>query len=402
MGAHNTADNALYALIERLYPICRSITGDGVRETLQILTENIPIEIHEVPSGTAVFDWTIPNEWNIRDAWIKGPGGDKIIDFRDNNLHILNYSEPVSARLSLEELKPHLHTIPEQPTLIPYKTSFYQRTWGFCMPHQQFESLTPGFLFSTHICHPSLANDNLSGISVLAFLARSLLDKANQYSYRFLFLPGTIGAITWLARNEEATGRIIGGLVASLLGNGDSFTYKRSRRANTEFDYLVQYALQKSDHPYQVKDFTPYGYDERQFCSPGFNLAVGNISRSEFGTFAGYHTSADNLSSVDPVTLDQSLEFFSTFVQVIETAEYFENQHDRGEPQLGKYGLYDSVGGHRSDTNDILAMLWVLNGSDGHQSLQSISAKSGIDLRDLRAAARRLIDVGLISNLRHG
>ena len=420
----------MYALMERLYPLCRSITGDGVRETLRILTDVIPIDIHEVPSGTRVFDWTVPDEWNIREAWIKGPGGDKIVDFADHNLHILNYSEPVSARLSLDELRPHLHTLPEQPAWIPYKTSYYNKTWGFCMPHEQLESLTPGpydvfidstlepgsltygellipgadereIFFSTHVCHPSLANDNLSGISVLAHLADSLLNQAHRYSYRILFLPGTIGAITWLARNEEAVGRIAGGLVASLLGNGDSFIYKRSRRGNTEFDFLVQYALQDSGYPYQLKDFTPYGYDERQFCSPGFDLAVGNISRREFGTFAEYHTSADNMSTVCHETLDQSLQFFSSIVQATETAEYFENRHGRCEPQLGKYGLYDSVGGYRSDTSDILAMLWVLNGSDGHQSLQSISVKSGISLSDLRGAAQRLLDVGLVAKLRH-
>ena len=419
----------LFALIERMFPICRSITGAGVRETLQLIKDIIPIEIRRVRSGTSVFDWTVPHEWNIREAWIRGPDGRTIVDFAENNLHVLNYSKPVSASLSLEELKPHIHTLPEQPSLIPYKTSYYQPEWGFCMAHEQLELLKPGiydvlidstlepgflnygellipgenereFLFSTHICHPSLANDNLSGISVMAYLADRLLRKTNRYSYRFLFIPGTIGAITWLARNEDLTARIRGGLVATLLGDSSDFTYKRSRSGNTEFDWLVQYALRESGFSHKVCDFEPYGYDERQYCSPGIDLPVGNLSRSVFGTFPEYHTSADNLSFVNPFALAQSLDLCSRIVGLIESADYYKNNSARCEPQLGKYGLYKSLGGNRSDTNSILAYLWMLNGSDGSQSIQTISQKSGISVTELRAAADRLVDVGLLSVLR--
>jgi aminopeptidase-like protein len=417
---------ALHALIERMFPICRSITGDGVRETLQIIREMIPLEIHEVPSGTAVFDWVIPHEWNIREAWIKGPNGAKIVDFSEHNLHVVNYSEPVSAKLSLEDLQPHLHTLPEQPSLIPYKTSYYRSTWGFCIPHALFETLDGGtyevfidstlkpgnlsygellipgerdreYLFSAHVCHPSLANDNLSGISVLTFLARILLGKKNRYSYRFLFAPGTIGAITWLARNEARVERIEGGIVASLLGDRGDFSFKRSRRGNTNFDGLVQYALEASGYPHKVIDFSPYGYDERQFCSPGFDLAVGNLSRSVFGTFPEYHTSADDLEFVTAAALAQSLDLFASLVEVIEDAEYLLSNCTRCEPQLGKYGLYDSVGGNRTDSKAVLAMLWAMNGSGGSLSLQAISQVSGIPVAELREAANRLVAAGLLA-----
>lgn len=427
--ADESAGSEAFALIERMYPICRSITGDGVRQTLQLIKDIIPIDIHEVRSGETVFDWVIPDEWNIREAWLRGPGGETIVDFAKHNLHVLNYSEPVSARLSLDELKPHLHTLPEQPSLIPYKTSYYQSTWGFCMRHDQYErlkagnydvyidsTLEPGFLsygellipgecneeilFSAHTCHPSLANDNLSGIAVLAFLARSLLEKSNRFSYRFLFGPGTIGAITWLAKNEKLTKNIKGGLVASLLGDDGDFTFKRSRKANTDFDWLTQYALRESGYPFNVIEFSPYGYDERQFCSPGIDLTVGNLSRSAFGTFPEYHTSADNLSFVSQTALAQSLDVYSGIVDAIEEAEYYQSQRNQCEPQLGKYGLYESLGGNRTDTNELLAFLWMLSGSDGTRSMQAISQQSGIPVAELREAANRLQDAGLLAVLR--
>ncbi|MCB0589010.1 MAG: DUF4910 domain-containing protein, partial [Phaeodactylibacter sp.] len=302
----------MYALAERLFPICRSITGNGVRQSLQILREIIPLEVHEVPSGTRVFDWVVPREWNAREAWVRDPQGRKVIDFQDNNLHLLNYSVPVHRRMSLSALKGHLYTLPGQPELIPYRTSYYQESWGFCLPHRQFETLPEGeyevfidssleqghltygefylpgktkeeVLFSTHICHPSLANDNLSGICLLTFLAQELQKKPRRYSHRFLFIPGTIGSITWLARNEDKVEHIRHGLVASLLGDSGGFTYKKSRRGNTEIDRAAEHVLKHSGHPYEIIDFAPYGYDERQYCSPGFNLAVGNLTRSRFG-----------------------------------------------------------------------------------------------------------------------
>ena len=297
----------IFALAAKLYPICRSITGDGVRETLREIGTHIQLEVHEVPTGTAVFDWTIPREWNIRDAYIKNERGEKIVDFAQSNLHVVSYSVPVRRRVSLAELKKHLYTLPEQPDLIPYRTSYYAENWGFCMAHRQFESLrdetyevlidssledgflTYGeylhkgetedeFLLSAHVCHPSLANDNCSGMALLTHLAKQMASLRTRYSYRFLFAPGTIGAITWLARNEDKIQRIKYGLVLSMVGDGGGPTYKKSRRGNAKIDRAVAHVLRHSGLTPTILDFFPYGYDERQYCSPGFQLIGGTFA----------------------------------------------------------------------------------------------------------------------------
>ena len=299
----------LYHLAERLYPICRSITGNGVRDTLTILKEYIPIEVHEVPSGTKVFDWNIPDEWNIKDAYIKNANGEKIVDFKKSNLHVLNYSIPIHEKIRLDELKKHLFTIPEYPDWIPYRTSYHNRNWGFCISHNQFSglkdgeyevkidsTLEPGFLtygeyfikgssdeeviFSCHICHPSLCNDNLSGIVVAIYLAQELKKLNLKYSYRFLFIPGTIGSITWLSLNEDSTRHIKHGLVLTLLGDQTKFHYKKSRKGDAEIDRIVTRKLKERYPEFGIIDFYPYGYDERQFCSPGFDLPVGRYRES--------------------------------------------------------------------------------------------------------------------------
>ena len=304
----------LYGLVEELYPICRSITGDGVRETLKKLEKHIPLTIHEVPTGTPVFDWTVPKEWNIRDAYIKDGKGKKIVDFQHSNLHVMSYSTPVRQTLSLEELKPHLFSLPEHPEWIPYRTSYHNEQWGFCLTHQQLlqlrdeeyevcidsslenGALTYGeyylqgevadeVLISCHICHPSLCNDNLSGIAVATYLAKFLSTEARRYSYRFVFLPGTIGPITWLCLNEDQLENVKHGLVLALLGDAGSSTYKKSRQGHAEVDRIVAHVLQHSGNPYNIVDFSPYGYDERQYCSPGFNLPVGNLMRTPNGCF---------------------------------------------------------------------------------------------------------------------
>ncbi|MCB0550052.1 MAG: DUF4910 domain-containing protein [Phaeodactylibacter sp.] len=416
----------MYALAERLFPICRSITGEGVRQSLQVLKAYIPLDIHEVPSGTAVFDWAVPREWNIREAWVRGPAGDKIIDFRQHNLHVLNYSVPIHRCIGLSELKAHLFTLPEQPELIPYRTSYYQENWGFCLPHRQYEALPEGeyevyidssledghltfgeyflpgateeeVLFSAHICHPSLANDNLSGVSLLTFLARELQQTDRRFSYRFLFIPGTIGSITWLALNEEKTRNISHGLVASLLGDPGGFTYKRSRRGNAVIDRAVEHVLRHSGHPYRVMDFIPYGYDERQFCSPGFNLPVGNLTRSSFGSFPEYHTSADNLDFVRPQHLETSFEVYRKVVEVLEGNFSFRNLNPKCEPQLGKRGLYDAIGGHSDGKAMQMALLWVLNLSDGEHSLLDIAERAGCPFALVQQASRALAGAGLLA-----
>ncbi|HUB62842.1 MAG TPA: DUF4910 domain-containing protein [Methylocella sp.] len=415
----------IFALAADIYPICRSITGHGVRETLGILARHIAIGVHEVPSGTEVFDWTIPREWNIRDAYIKDARGEKIVDFAKSNLHVMSYSSPVWQHLSLAELKTHIHTIPEQPDLIPYRTSYYSENWGFCMAHRQFESLrdetyeavidarlengflTYGeylhkgesedeFLFSAHVCHPSLANDNCSGLALLTYLAKQLSRIRTRYSYRFLFTPGTIGSITWLARNEDRLHRIKHGLVLSMVGDGGGPTYKKSRRGSAGIDQAMIHVLRHSGLTPAILDFSPYGYDERQYCSPAFNLPVGLFQRSKFGSIPQYHTSADNLDFIKPDHLAQSYRLIALTLDVIEHNAVFLNTMPKCEPQLGKRGLYDAIGGQKDVAAKSMAMLWVLNLSDGEYSLLDIAERANLPFAVIDDAARRLADKGLL------
>src|SRR5678815_5053893 len=337
----------LHNLAAVLFPVCRSITGNGVRETLSTLQKRIPLQIEEVPSGTPVFDWTVPKEWNIRDAYIRQPGGQRLVDFQKSNLHVLNYSAPVRRTMRLEELKAHLFTLPDYPDWIPYRTSYYQENWGFCLSYHQMMSLKEGdyevcidssleeghltygecflpglssdeILISSHVCHPSLANDNLSGIVVATFLAEALVRHEHYYSYRFLFAPGTIGAITWLARNQKNVGRIRHGLVLAGIGDSGGFHYKKSRQGNADIDRVVSHVLKHCGEPAATLDFAPSGYDERQYCSPGFNLPVGCLMRSVWGTFPEYHTSADNLDFIRPQQLARSLRLCAAITDVLE------------------------------------------------------------------------------------
>ena len=407
----------IYELITRMYPICRSITGDGFRETLKIIQEYIPLQVHEVPTGTAVFDWDVPKEWNIRDAYIKNPQGEKIVDFQECNLHVVNYSIPVHKKVTLAELKEHLYSIPEYPDWIPYRTSYYKENWGFCLPHQQYlaleegeyevyidSSLEPGHLsygeyylegesqeevlISCHGCHPSLCNDNLSGIGVAVFLAQYLSQlPQRKYSYRFIFIPATIGAVTWLWANEEQVERIKHGLVLTCVGDSGKFTYKKSRRGNADIDKIMGYVLQESGSGYEIIDFFPYGYDERQFCSPGFNLAVGCFMRSPHGSFPEYHTSADNLDFVKPEYLASSLSQCLSAIHILENNCTYVSQNPKCEPRLGKRGLYRSVGGQSDEPLNELALLWVLNLADGSHSLLDMAVKSKLSFGEIKKAA---------------
>ncbi|HEY9115347.1 MAG TPA: DUF4910 domain-containing protein [Bacteroidales bacterium] len=415
----------LYQFIDRLYPICRSITGNGVRDTLAIISEHIPIIIHEVPSGTKAFDWDIPLEWNIKDAWVKNEKGEKIIDFKNSNLHILNYSIPVDKQVSLEELKEHLFTLKEHPDWIPYRTSYHHQKWGFCMAYNQFKklkdetyhvkidsTLEPGsmtygeyfiqgktddeVLISTHICHPSLCNDNLSGIAVAASLAEELSKMDLKYSYRFLFIPGTIGAIAWLSRNEAITHRIKHGLVLNLLGDKGSFTYKKSRQGNAEIDKIVELVLAERKADFRLIDYYPYGYDERQFCSPGFNLPVGRLSRTPHGEFPEYHTSADNMNLISPEKLSESVSLIKTIFSVIESNAVYKSLNPKCEPQLGKRGLYEPIGGEKETKDFQMALLWVLNFSDGKHSLLQIAEKSELPFHVIQEAAKALEKADLL------
>ncbi len=416
---------AMYNLIQELYPICRSITGDGVRETLRLLGQHIPLEIREVPTGTPVFDWTVPKEWNIRDAYVKNLAGVKVIDFQRSNLHVLNYSIPIHQRMSLAELSEHLFTLPDKPAWVPYRTAYYKENWGFCLSHNQFIELkedqyevlidaslelghltygeyylegesTDEILISCHACHPSLCNDNLSGIALSTFLAKQLQCCSNRYSYRFLFVPGTIGAITWLALNEDKVKNIKHGLVVALVGDPGKLTYKKSRQCNAEIDRAVVHVLQHSGDPYEILEFSPYGYDERQYCSPGFNLPVGSLTRTPHGCYPEYHTSADNLDLVRPEALGDSFSKYLSIFWVLEKNRIYLNQNPKCEPQLGRRGLYREMGGYADGREIELAMLWVLNLSDGSYSLLDIAERAGLHFEVIQLAASLLGKNGLL------
>lgn len=413
------AGQGMYRLIEELYPICRSITGDGLRTTLRKLRSRIPLELHEVPSGTQVFDWTVPKEWNIRDAYVKNAKGERVIDFQRSNLHVVNYSVPVHQRMRLSELKEHLFTLPAHPDWIPYRTSYYKESWGFCLAQTQLDALkdeeyevfidaslenghlTYGelllrgkseeeVLISCHACHPSLCNDNLSGIALATMLAESLQGSPHRYSYRFLFIPGTIGAITWLARNEAKLRNIKHGLVLTGVGDSGKLHYKKSRQGNAEIDRAAALVLMHSGQPYEILEFSPYGYDERQYCSPGINLPVGRLSRTPHGTFPEYHTSADNLSFVHADKLGEAFEACEEIVAVLEANDTFVNLNPKCEPQLGKRGLYRMVGGQADAGLNEMAMLWVLNLADGNHTLLDIAERSGVAFGAIAKAAKIL------------
>jgi aminopeptidase-like protein len=415
----------LHQFAAKLYPICRSITGNGIRQSLRMIQERIPIEILEVPSGTQVFDWTVPKEWNIKDAFIRDSTGRCIVDFKNCNLHVVNYSTPIRAKLPLSELKKRIHSIPSHPDWIPYRTSYYKEDWGFCLSQNQLEkmhdanyevcidstladgSLSYGeyflkgkseqeILISCHACHPSLANDNLSGIAVATHLAQMLSNKNLRYSYRFLFIPGTIGAIAWLSRNREAASRVRGGLVLACLGDRSAFHYKKSRQGDSEIDRAAAHVLGQAATASEILPFSPTGYDERQYCSAGFNLAVGCLTRGVWGTFPEYHTSADNLEFVVPDSLAESFAICVEILTVLEENAYYRNLFPFCEPQLGKRGLYHSVGGRPPD-QVINARLWVLNLSDGQNSLLDIAERSGLPFGSVREAAELLKQNGLLA-----
>lgn len=422
-----------YELMKKLYPICRSLTGNGVRESLKIIQEIIPIEIFEIPSGTKVFDWTIPKEWNVFDAYIKNSNGKKILDFKDSNLHILNYCIPVHLNLQLNELKKKLFTLPDYPNWIPYLTTYYDKNWGFCLTHNQYTTLeddtyevvinssledgylTYGellikgekkdeFLLSTYICHPSLCNDNLSGPVILTYLAKHLLEvkekEGLKYSYRFLFIPETIGAITWLHKNEKMVSDIKFGLVATCLGDSGKFNYKRSRIGSALIDQIVEKVLLDSHDPFEIIDFFPSGSDERQFCSPGFNMPIGSLMRTVYAHFPEYHTSADNLDFVKAENLAESYYKYLDIIYFVEKNYTYKNLNPNCEPQLGKRVLYDKIGGLKDVPTDIMAISWVLNLSDGKNSILDIANRSKLPFKKIIFAAKILEKEHLLTILK--
>ncbi|MDX1419357.1 MAG: DUF4910 domain-containing protein [Rubricoccaceae bacterium] len=422
----------LYGWVEQLYPLHRSLTGDGLRASLELLAAQIPLTVHEVPTGTPVLDWTVPQEWGIRDAWIETAGGSRVVDLRDSPLHVVQYSTPVRARMTLAELRPHLHTLPERPDAIPYRTAYYAETWGFCLRQRTLDRLAEGgddqvlevridsarfdgalsygecvlpgeteeeVLLSAHACHPALANDNASALAVAAGLAQAIAARPRRrYTYRFLFAPGTLGAITWLARTPEAVGRLRHGLVLANLGDGGGFTYKRTRRGTLDeplpIDRAVAVALREEG--VDVRPFDPSGYDERQFNSPGFDLPVGRLTRAPHGEYPAYHTSDDDLSLVTPEALAGSLRALLRVVDVLEGDAVYRSAAPFGEPQLGRRGLFRAVGGDAATPEAQQALLWVLNLADGRHSLLDVAERSGLPFAAVRDAADRLQDAELL------
>lgn len=411
----------IYRFIEELYPISRSLTGNGVRETLTRIAKHIPLAVHEVPTGTQVLDWVVPKEWNIVDAYVKNERGERVIDFKKSNLHVMGYSVPIKKTMTLAELRPHLFSLPEHPGSIPYRTSYYEESWGFCISHNDLMGLSEGvyevcidstlsdgnltygeyvvpgetkeeILISSHVCHPSLANDNLSGVALATYLAKAIQDTTPRYTYRFLFIPGTIGSITWLATHKDTVSNIKHGLVLTGIGDAGKMHYKKSRMGDTEIDRVVSHALRHSGLGYTVLDFSPFGYDERQYCSPGFNLSVGSLMRTPHGEYPEYHSSADNLEFVRPAPLAEAYVLCQSVFSILEGNALYTNQIPFGEPQLGRRGLYETMGA-ASDVVKArqLAMLWVLNFSDGNNSLLDIAERSGIEFSLIRQAADLLV-----------
>ena len=427
-AADASVGERIYRLAAEIFPICRSLTGPGVRETLGLLRKIVPLDLRRVPTGTPVLDWTAPKEWTIRDAWVKNAAGERVIDFRASNLHVMGYSVPVHRTMPLAELKRHLFSLPGQPNLIPYRTGYYAETWGFCVSQEALDALPEGdyevmidsslddgelvygeylhrgrseeeFLLTTHCCHPSMANDNCSGLALLTHLAAQLSRVETRLSYRFLWLPGTIGAIAWLAANDAHAGRIRHGLVVSGVGDPGGPTYKRTRSGNAPIDRAMVHLLHHAAGKPEVIDFSPYGYDERQFNTPGYRLPVGLIQRSRFGTYPEYHTSADNLDFIAPGPLAESYRLIVDAIGLIETDATYLNTLPKGEPQLGRRRLYDKIGGDPDTYGSRMALLWLLNLSDGEHTLLDIAERSGLPYATVARTARMLEAEGLLRAL---
>jgi aminopeptidase-like protein len=420
---------SMHTLLSSLFPICRSLTGNGVRETLRIIKEILPdLTIYEVPTGTQVFDWTVPPEWNVRDAYVLDPDGNKIIDFAQSNLHLVGYSIPVNKKVSLSELQDHLYSLPDQPDAIPYITSYYQERWGFCVTHQQREQITregeytvvieselkDGYLtygelliegeyrdeifLSTNICHPSLANNELSGPTVTTFLARWLLSEKRKYSYRIVFIPETIGSITYLSRHlEEMKEHIIAGYSVTCVGDDRTYSFLPSRQTDSLANRAALHVL-KHIHPNFIRyTYLDRGSDERQYCSPGIDLPVACVMRSKYGTYPEYHTSLDNLELVTPHGLMGSYDVFRKCIECIEADERL-RVTVTGEPQLGKRGLYPSLS-TKQTSNLVRDMMNLLAYADGTCTLLEIAEKINLPMWKLVPIADTLKHQGLLERI---
>lgn len=426
-AAATSAGEAMLALMRELFPLCRSITGPGLRATVERLGRVVPLAVTEVPSGTRVFDWTVPPEWSVTGAYLEDADGNRIVDFSENNLHVLGYSTAVDVTLSLDDLRPHLHTLPAYPDRIPFCSSYYRPDWGFCLQDSVARSLAGGpyhavidsriepgsltlaehvhrgrvddeILVFAHTCHPSLCNDNLSGIVVAAQLAAFLRDRETHFTYRFVFAPATIGSIAWLALNESRLGRIRHGLVLAMLGDRLPLRYKASRAGNYPVDKAARHVLHTEFPGGGEVPYSPWGFDERQFATLGINLPVGRLTRALPGELPEEHTSADNFDLMSADSLGESWLACLRIMDVLERDRRFVNLQPKGEPQLGRRGLYKSTGGYyESVPQRQMAMLWLLDQSDGQATLLDIAVRADLPFDLVARTAAELIAAGLLA-----
>lgn len=420
---------SMMKLMQKLWPICRSITGQGVRDSLFILSEELPgLRTHEVSSGTKCFDWIVPDEWNISDAYIVTPDGTKICEFKKCNLHVVGYSIPVDLELQLEELQPHLYSLPNQPSAVPYVTSYYKRQWGFCISQEQRDRLQPGsyrvfidstlkpgrlnyadlflpgeyneeIMLSTYICHPSMANNELSGPVVAVYLAKWLASiPRRRYSYRFIFVPETIGSIVYLSQHlDHLKSYVKAGFMINCVGDERAYGFMPSRQENSLSDRAARHALKHHAGKFETYSFLSRGSDERQYCSPGIDLPIASIFRSKYGTYPEYHTSLDNMRLVSPSGLLGGLQAFQKAIQVIEANDTYITKI-LGEPNLSSRGLYPTISTKDFYDNSIVLqlMLNMLAYSDGKRDMLEIAELLEVPIWDLAKVARTLVTHGLI------
>lgn len=425
-------ERLLEKLFDRLFPINRSITGDGVRETLRILDEYVPIRQQEYPTGTVCFDWSVPKEWNVREAYVKDPQGRKVIDFQTCNLHLMGYSVPFRGRVTRDELLARLHTKPDLPDAIPYMTSYYREDWGFCVAHHQLESFTDEWydvvidaelkegsmtigegriqgetdreiLLSTYVCHPSMAINELSGPLVQTMVYRALLARNDlKFSYRFLYVPETIGSLLYLSQHGDALKeKVEAGYVVTCTGHGEAFTYKKSKRGDTLADKAAIHVLKQSGKPCRVVEWSPFGSDERQYCSEAFRLPVGSLMRTMYGKYPEYHTSLDNRSLISWEALRESADMYLAIIDTLEANDTFVSTHIHGEPKLDKRGLYPYTSGTRTAEEKlrILQTTHLIAFSDGQRDLMDIAETLDLMGKDMRETAQLLVRHGLLRNV---
>ena len=423
-------ENNLELLFDKLWPLCRSITGEGLRNSFKILQDVIPLNLTEVPTGTKVFDWEIPEEWIIEDAYIITPNGEKICDFKKNNLHVVNYSLPIDATIEYHELVNNLHYLSNQPDAIPYITSYYSRNWGFCLSKNQFDrlpkkgkykvvinskfksgSLTYGdlvlpgmtskeILFTSYLCHPSMANNELSGPICLAFLYQKIRSlKSRKYTYRFVIAPETIGTIAYLSNNgDHLKQHLLGGFVLTCCGDKGNFTYKMSKNESSLIDRTARHVLKFENIPNRIISFEVGGSDERQYCSPGFNFSVGSLMRTPYQKYKEYHTSQDNKSFISFNSMKETIYLYFKIVEALELNEVYVNSNPFCEPNLGKRDLYPNMIKSDDSKEELHNLLHLISFCDGESDLLSIAEKKEKSIFDFRSIVNKLKNEKIIKS----